>query len=150
MTKYRNVDVNGAMGKNINFADIDIPVFRLSEQYLIYAEATLRGGAGGDASQALTYINKLRSRAYAGNGGTIAASDMTLNFLLDERARELYWEGFRRTDLVRYDKFTDASYLWPWKGGSKNGVGVSAYRNLFPLPTADLSVNPNLKQNTGY
>lgn len=150
MTKYRNVDVNGVMGKNINFADIDIPVFRLAEQYLIYAEATLRGGAGGDATQALTNINKLRTRAYAGNGGTIAASDMTLNFLLDERGRELYWEGFRRTDLVRYDKFTDASYLWPWKGGSKNGVGVSAYRNLFPLPTADLSVNPNLKQNTGY
>ncbi|MBO9204275.1 MULTISPECIES: RagB/SusD family nutrient uptake outer membrane protein [Niastella] len=150
ITKYRNVDVNGVAGKNIYYADIDFPVFRLAEQYLIYAEATLRGGSGGDGSQALTYINKLRTRAYAGNSGNIAASEMTLNFLLDERARELYWEGFRRTDLVRYDRFTDGSYLWPWKGGSKNGTGVPAYRNLYPLPTADLNVNPNLKQNTGY
>lgn len=151
MTKYRNVDVNGAAGKNIYYADVDIPVFRLAEQYLIYAEATLRSGSSGDASLALTYINMLRTRAYGpGNGGTIATSDMTLDFLLDERGRELYWEGFRRTDLVRYSRFTESAYLWPWKGGSKNGVGVSSYRSLYPLPTADLSVNPNLKQNPGY
>jgi len=69
---------------------------------------------------------------------------------LDERARELFWEGFRRTDLIRYGLFTSSSYLWPWKGGVAAGTGVADYRNLFPLPESDLSANPNLKQNPGY
>ncbi len=151
MTKYRNVTSAGAGGSNLYYSDVDMPIFRLAEQYLIYAEATLRGGAGGDATQALKYVNELRARAYYGtNAGAINTSDLTLDFILNERGRELYWEGFRRTDLIRYGRFTDGTYLWPWKGGSKNGAGVASFRNLYPLPTADLSVNPNLKQNTGY
>ncbi|HRP18830.1 MAG TPA: RagB/SusD family nutrient uptake outer membrane protein, partial [Ginsengibacter sp.] len=80
----------------------------------------------------------------------INQGDLTLDFILDERARELYWEGFRRTDLVRYGKFTSGSYLWPWKGGVKSGTAVPDYRNLYPLPLKDLSVNPHLDQNPNY
>ncbi|MGZ3819830.1 MAG: RagB/SusD family nutrient uptake outer membrane protein, partial [Mucilaginibacter sp.] len=66
------------------------------------------------------------------------------------RARELFWEGFRRTDLVRYGLFTSSSYVWPFKGGAKTGTGVADFRNLYPIPDNDRAVNPNLKQNSGY
>jgi len=151
VNKYRNVTVSKAQGSNGDYSDIDFPVFRLSEMYLIYAEAVLRGGTGGDAVTALSYINKIRTRAYAGSTtGNIASTALTTDFILAERARELYWEGFRRTDLIRYGKFTDGSYLWPYKGGVKAGTGVSANFNLFPIPSADINANPNLRQNTGY
>jgi hypothetical protein len=150
VTKFRNVTSTGAQGQDQTFTDVDLPLFRLSEMYLIYAEAVLRGGTTGDAGTALTYINLIRSRAYAGNGGTISAGQLTLPFILDERGRELLWEGFRRTDLIRYGEFTSGAYLWPFKGGAKSGVGVADYRNLFPIPQSDLSANPNLKQNPGY
>lgn len=137
------------MGSTTAFSDVDVPVFRLAEMYLIYAEAVKRGGTG-DANLALTYINLLRTRAYGNTSGNITASDLTLDFILDERARELYWEGHRRTDLVRFEKFTQNSYLWPWKGGVASGTGVQDFKNLYPLPSADLNVNRNLHQNTGY
>lgn len=148
ITKYRNVTRTGAAGKSLDYSDVDYPVFRLPEMYLIYAEATLRGGTGGDVPTAISYINKMRVRAYGNTNGNVAA--ITTDFILDERARELYWEGFRRTDLVRYGRFTDASYLWPWKGGLAGGTGVQSYRNIYPIPSDDLNANPNLKQNTGY
>jgi hypothetical protein len=56
----------------------------------------------------------------------------------------------RRTDLIRYNYFTSETYLWPFKGDSKNGVGVDAFRNLFPLPNNIITTNPNLIQNPGY
>lgn len=150
VTKYRNVKRDGTPGKSLDFSDIDIPIFRLGEIYLIYAEAVLRGGTGGDLATATNYINLLRKRAYGNSTGNINQSDLTLSFIQDERARELYWEGFRRTDLVRFGKFTDGSYVWPWKGGVKSGTGVASYRNLYPLPVQDVSVNPNLNQNPNY
>lgn len=149
VTKFKNIKRDGSMGSTTAFSDVDVPVFRLAEMYLIYAEAVLRGGTG-DANLALTYINLLRTRAYGNTSGNITASDLTLDFILDERARELYWEGHRRTDLVRYERFTQNSYLWPWKGGVASGTGVQDYKNLYPLPSADLNVNRNLHQNTGY
>ena len=76
--------------------------------------------------------------------------NLVLNDFLDERARELFWEGHRRTDLIRFDKFVEPTYLWSWKGGIKGGTGVASYRKLYPLPIADLNVNPNLVQNQGY
>jgi len=119
--------------------------------YLIYAEAVLRGGTGGDINTALGYINTMRTRAYKGStAGNITLTGLTTDFILDERSRELYWEGFRRTDLVRYGRFTDGSYLWPFKGGVKTGTSAPSFRNIYPLPSADLNVNPNLKQNPGY
>ena len=148
VTKYRNVTRSGAQGQSPDFCDVDFPIFRLPEMYLIYAEAVLRGGSGGNLVTALGYINALRARAYGNATGAVATID--LNFILDERARELYWEGFRRTDLVRYGKFTDASYLWPFKGGVAGGKGVESFRNIYPIPSDDITANPTLKQNTGY
>ena len=151
VNKWRNVTASGTPGSNGNYSDVDEPLFRLPEMYLIYAEAVLRGGTGGDQATALTYINKIRTRAYGGStAGNIAAGDLNLQFILDERARELYWEGFRRTDLVRYGQFTSNTYLWPWKGGVKTGIGVQDYRNIYPIPDQDRAANANLKQNPGY
>jgi hypothetical protein len=151
VTKFRNVNSDGTAASTTAFSDVDMPIFRLAEQYLIYAEAVLRGGTGGDNATALLYINKLRNRAYGSpTSGTISASQLTTNFILDERGRELFWEGFRRTDLIRYNLFTTATYLWPFKGGVKNGVNVGDFRNIYPIPDADRTVNPNLKQNAGY
>jgi hypothetical protein len=140
---------------NRDFADIDFPIFRLSEMYLIYAEAFLRNGSGADAATALEYMNMIRFRAYGdsygpGNVGRLAASDLTLQMVLDERGRELYWEGHRRTDLVRYNQLTTATYLWPFKGGIASGTAVDPKYNLFPIPNANRTANPNLEQNPGY
>jgi hypothetical protein len=80
-------------------------------------------------------------------------STYTLQQILDERARELYFEGYRRTDLIRYGLYggqNSSQYLWEWKGGSQNGAGIPAYRNLFAIPASDMTANPNLKQNEGY
>jgi starch-binding outer membrane protein, SusD/RagB family len=151
ITKYRNVTRAGAPGSNLTFVDTDMPLFRLPEMYFIYAESVKRGGAGGDEPTALGYLNTIRTRAYGGGtGGNITLPNMTLDFILDERARELHWEGFRRTDLIRYNRFVEASYLWPWKGGVASGTAVSADRKLYPLPSADLNANLNLVQNPGY
>lgn len=150
--KFRNLNSDGSLPPNANtFASTDFPLFRLAEQYLIYAEAVLRGGSGGDAATATTYINLLRSRAYGGStAGQITQSQLTLPFILDERSRELYVEAFRRTDLIRYNVFTAASYVWPWKGGVLGGKNVDDKFNIYPLPAADLSVNTKLTQNPGY
>jgi len=151
VTKFKNVDSNGNAGSDTsgNFADTDLPLIRLAEIYLNYAEAVLRGG-GGDLNTATTKINELRERAYGNTGGNITPSDLTLDFILNERSKELYWEGLRRTDLIRYGYFTGNSYVWPFKGNDPNGIGVDSYRKLFPLPTNVLSINPNLQQNPGY
>lgn len=150
-TKYKNVTSAGVVGKDGsgNFVDADMPIFRLADVYLMYAEATLRGG-GGSTSTAVDYINKLRERAYGNTSGNITAADLNLNFILDERSRELSWELTRRTDLIRYGLFTSGNYVWAWKGNVKNGQAVGDFRNLYPIPTSDISANPNLKQNPGY
>lgn len=149
--KFRNVTRSGTIAPNMDaggvFVSVDFPIFRLAEQYLIYAEATLRGGSGNQAT-ALQYINTLRTRAYGSASGNV--SNINLDFILDERAREMYWEGFRRTDLIRYGRFTESNYLWPWKGGVKEGKGVESFRRLYPIPSSDLTSNPNLQQNPGY
>ena len=150
ITKYRNVTKTGAQGSSPDFADVDFPLFRLAEMYLVYAEAVLRGGTGGDKPTALGYVNTLRTRAYGSNAGNISLGDLTLDFIIDERGRELCWEGFRRTDLVRFNRFTEGTYLWPWKGGVSSGTGVSANLKVFPIPSAEVNANTNLTQNTGY
>ncbi len=148
--KWKNVTSTGVAGSNNTFVDTDFPLFRLGEVYLNYAEAVLRGGAGGDAGTALTYINALRERAYGGKAGDITAGQLNLSFMIDERGRELYWEMFRRTDLIRFGLFTGGSYLWDWKGNVKGGTATDAHLNIFPLPASDLQLNSNLKQNPGY
>ena len=152
ITKFKNITSTGAAGKDPEkkFPDTDLPLIRLAEVYLTYAEAVLRGGEGGDRATALGYINQLRTRAYGNASGNIADSNLTLDFILDERARELYWEGLRRTDLIRYGKFTGGAYLWSFKGGAASGVAVPDYRNLYPIPQDARTANENLTQNTGY
>lgn len=151
ITKFKNIDSNGNQGNDSggDFVDTDLPIIRLAEIYLNYAEASLRGG-GGDLSVAASRINELRMRAYGNASGNISASDLTLDFILNERSKELYWEGQRRTDLVRYGYFTSGSYVWPFKGNVPEGSGVADYLNLYPLPNNVISVNPNLTQNEGY
>ncbi len=147
--KYQNVTSDGTPGSDPTFADTDYPVFRLADAYLMYAEAVLRGGTGGDLATAVGYINQLRERAYNGATGNITQADLDLDFILDERARELYWEGHRRQDLIRYELFTENG-VWPWKGGTQEGKVTPAFRDLYPIPANDLLANPNLEQNPGY
>ncbi|AMC11974.1 hypothetical protein Lupro_12190 [Lutibacter profundi] len=147
VTKFKNVDRNGMPGSDTsgNFTDTDFPLFRIADVYLMYAEATLRGGGGSEAT-AVSYMNELRDRA--GNFGKVTS--INLDFILNERARELFWEGHRRTDLIRFGKFTDGNYVWPWKGGVMEGTSTPSYLNLLPIPATDLNANPNLTQNAGY
>ncbi len=149
ISKWRNVrSDNGATADPTRtFADVDFPVFRLAEMYLIYAEAVLRGGTGGDNTTALTQLNLIRARAGA---APFLGADLTLQNVLNERGRELYWEGHRRTDLIRYGLLTTGTYLWPWKGGVASGTAVDSKYNLFPIPAANRTSNPNLEQNPGY
>ncbi len=152
ITKYKNVTSTGVKGSDPGgeFPDTDFPMFRLADVYLMYAEAVLRGGTGGDRATALQYVNALRERAYGNASGNITDAELTLDFMLDERGRELNWETVRRTDLIRFDKYTGANYLWQWKGGVLEGREVEDFRTLFPIPSSDITANPNLRQNTGY
>lgn len=149
-TKFKNVTRSGAAGSDPSgtFVDTDFPLFRLAEMHLNYAEAVLRGGTGGTNALALQYVNALRERAHGNTGSNFTG--LSLDELLKERMRELHWEGLRRTDLVRYGHFTSGSFLWPWKGGVRNGTGVASHRNIFPIPAADVSANSNLVQNPNY
>jgi starch-binding outer membrane protein, SusD/RagB family len=144
-----SIDSNG-LDLGQNFVDLDFPLFRYSDVLLMYAEANLRGG-GGNAGDALNYVNAIRARAYQGNpAGNIGAGDLTLNFILDERGRELHWEGYRRTDLIRFNKYL-SGYNWPWKGGvSSAGNDLDPKYKLYPIPATDLTSNPKLRQNNGF
>ncbi|HAR72200.1 MAG TPA: RagB/SusD family nutrient uptake outer membrane protein [Flavobacteriaceae bacterium] len=137
---------NDATGE---YVDTDVPVIRLAEVYLNYAEAVLRGGTGGDRATALNLINELRTRAYGNTSGNITDGQLNLDFILAERSRELYWEGTRRTDLIRFSRYTN-NYNWPWKGGVQNGTSVDATKVIFPIPNNIIVINPNLTQNPGY
>jgi hypothetical protein len=148
ITKFKNVTKSGAPGHDQKYTDTDFPMFRLTDVYLMYAEAVLRGGTGGDMGTALGYFNEIRFRAYGNSNGNVIAID--LDKILRERAKELYWECHRRTDLIRYGLFTGSEYLWAWKGKVKEGLGTDAKYNLFPIPSADLTANLNLVQNPGY
>ena len=149
VTKWTNLDDAGL--KSSNTADggvnTDYPVYRLADVYLMLGEAVARSGAGSTTADALPYMNQIRQRAFGAAyaaTGILTAADLTTDFYLSERARELYWECSRRTDLVRYDRFTTDTYKWQWKGGVKAGKAVNAKYNIYPIPTTDLTANPNL------
>ena len=146
--KYRNVTSTGAVGSNLTFPDTDFPLFRLADAYLMYAEAVVRGG-GGSRTTALGYINALRTRAYGNTTGNITDAQMTLDFILDERSRELLLEGHRRQDLIRFGRFSDVG-VWSWKGGVLAGVTTAKFHDLYPIPSSELSANPTVQQNPGY
>lgn len=143
-----NTFAQGVEGGGDNkLSSADMPIFRLAEMYLNYAEADARinGGTVKDA-KAVSYVKALRDRAGVG-----MPSDLTLDWLLDERAREFMWEGHRRVDLIRYGYFTSMNYPWTYKGGILNGkVSIPEFRTIYPIVQSDLSANSNLKQNNGY
>ena len=125
------------------FSDVDFPMIRLAEIYLIYAEACMNIG---DEIPGLSRLAELSARA-----GVSPPEEITEEFLMEERARELMWEAHRRTDLIRFGLFTSSDYLWPYKGGdSFAGQAFPSYKTLFPLPPTELAVNEVLNQNPGY
>lgn len=144
---YTDGHYNTDSVNNYKFSSIDFPLFRLAEQYLIYAEADARlsGGETTDAT-ALAYIKALRDRA-----GVAMPDAVNLDFLLAERARELMWEGHRRTDLIRYGYFTSMQFPWSFKGGVADGkASLPAFRTIYPIIQDDLNANNFLVQNPGY
>jgi len=143
--KYRNTYSTGATGHSTQFVDTDYFLMRSAEAYLIAAEADARINGGSTTATGTKYIDAIRQRSYAS-----VRAQYSLNDILDERARELYHEGFRRTDLIRYGKFHSADYLWDWKGGTQNGTQFDATRDIFAIPAEDVNANPNLVQNPGY
>ncbi|TKK71970.1 RagB/SusD family nutrient uptake outer membrane protein [Ilyomonas limi] len=146
VTKFKNINSDGSTPPDAGvFCSTDFPLFRLGEVYLEYAEALLRTG---DATRALTAFNAVRERAYGNTSGNLTT--LTLDDIMDERGRELYWEGYRRTDLIRFGKYTAGNYLWQWKGGVKDGTAVASYLQLYPIPSTDMVSNTNLIQNPGY
>jgi hypothetical protein len=147
-TKYSSNRSDGAATHDPSQTDNDIFVMRLAEAYLIYAEAEARAaGTTSTLEKGTGYINMLRSRA----NNNVQKASYTLDEVLDERSRELYFEGVRRTDLIRYGYFGgNSGYTWQWKAGVQSGGKFEAYRNIFPLPSTELGANVNLKQNPGY
>jgi len=143
--KWTNVycDTVGGKGpKDATFSDTDLPYIRLAEAYLTRAEANYRLG---EEEKALDDLKVLRSRA---NASELASIDERT--LIDEWSREFYFEGRRRSDLIRFGLFTTSEYIWDWKGGSYAGTGVSERYNLYPIPDNELNANPNMHQNPGY
>ena len=145
--KFRNTYASGGNPHDSKFVDADFFLMRSAEAYLIAAEADARINKGVVTNVGKGYIDMLRKRAHA----AVGASLYTLDEILDERARELYFEGFRRTDLIRFGKFGgNNNYNWEWKGGAQEGTNFEATRNLFALPSEDVNANPKLVQNPGY
>ena len=147
--KYNNIPHNQTnqsylpQSATINNSNVDFPMIRLGEIYLIYAEACMQLG---NSSTALPYLAALSQRA-----AVAPPSEITPDFLVAERARELYWEAHRRTDLIRFGLYNSGDYLWPYKGGdSYSGSGFPAYKCIFPLPPTELATNKALVQNPGY
>lgn len=144
--KWNNNYSNGGTPHDSYNVDIDFFLFRVAEAYLNAAEAEMHLNGEGSA-KAKKYIDALRNRAHA----AVRAS-YTLNDVLDERSRELYCEGLRRTDLIRFNQFggTQATYKWELKGGSTNGTTFAKTNNLYPIPSSEIRSNKNLTQIDGY
>ncbi|GAB5565491.1 MAG: RagB/SusD family nutrient uptake outer membrane protein [Winogradskyella sp.] len=144
--KFRNTFSDGS-GNAVEFSATDFPFYRLADAYLMYAELAIRGAANTSMADALSLVNQVRTRSSA---TAISMTDLTLDFIIDERGRELNLEGHRRTDLIRHGKFTGGSYIWPWKGGTAAGASIPDHYRVFPIPATAIQANPNLTQNTGF
>ena len=144
--KWNNNYSNGDTPHDSYNVDIDFFLFRVAEAYLNAAEAEMHLNGEGSA-KAKKYIDALRDRAHAAK-----RASYTLNDVLDERSRELYCEGLRRTDLIRFNQFggTQATYKWELKGGSANGTTFAKTYNLYPIPSSEIRSNKNLTQIDGY
>lgn len=149
--KWSNLTDAGEAASNTQAVGVntDFPVFRLADIYLMLAESVLRGGQGASITEALNLVNEIRERACGDQSGNITSSQLTLDWILDERGREMLWECTRRTDLIRYGLFTGSGKIWQWKGGVREGRAVDNRYNIYPIPATELSANPNLK-NANY
>lgn len=147
--KFLNYNSDNSTNTDPSFADMDWPFMRAAEAYLNYAEADARLNGGKTSQEGTRILNKLRARA---NASTRAeSSNYSLNEICDEWAREFYFEGMRRTTLVRFGLFGgNTGYNWDWKGGESAGKDFEAYKNIYPIPLTQLQSNTNLKQNPGY
>lgn len=141
-TKFSNVNHDGTEAQAQGYVDTDFPLFRSADAYLMFAECAARNKA--DKTKGQNYLNAVRDRAGMG------PLNLTLQNIIDERGRELYLEGVRRQDLIRFGLFTSDSYVWEFKGGVAEGKGVDDHFNLFPLTAGDVNANGNLTQNPGY
>ena len=162
-TKWRNVTKDRIKASATTYASVAFPIFRKADAYLIAAEAIMRRDGKADA-EALGYVNEVRDRAYCrGNyqssyntaDGRITLDELTFDFLIDERARELWTENWRRSDLIRFDRYTK-NYNWDWKGRSTSnetnheGRDVDDKYKLYPIPQDDVLYNPYIHQNPDY
>ena len=139
-------DPTGTIGaRSEAFSDADYPIFRLADVYLMYAECYATKGKGEQA-KALEYVNYVRERA----GVEPWTAIKTAGDILDERCREMYWENTRRSDLIRFGKFTGASYVWSWKNNIQKGGSIPSYMNLYPIPSNVIAAQPEFVQNEGY
>ena len=146
VAKFTNLTSSGSATSSGQFPDTDFFMMRVAEAYLTFAEAQARLNGGATNAEAADAINALRTRANAATQTTYS-----LDEICDEWCREFYFEGRRRMDLVRFGKFGGSNdYVWQWKGGSYNGRNFEETKNLFAIPTTDLTANPNLTQNPGY
>lgn len=143
----KNADGSQAANYNTAFASTDFPIFRYADALLMRAEAKYRL----NDPTAVDDVNAVRARAFNNDpAGVISADQLNDKFLLDERGREFYYEAQRRTDLVRFGKFTDGNYFWAWKGNAYNGTNTDKHFNVFPIPGDEISANPNIIPTPGY
>ncbi len=127
--------------------DNDFVIFRLAEMYLIKAEAEMRM-PGGNTADALALVNSLRARAYGDASHNLAS--LTLPVLLQEKGREMAYEGVRRDDLIRYEVTDGIKYFTgPRTVGSK-AADPDDHWMVFPIPSVQITANANLQQNMGY
>lgn len=144
--KWNNNYSNGGTPHDAENVDVDFFLLRVAEAYLNAAEAALHTGAADKAKQ---YMDAIRTRAHAATRGSY-----TLDDVLDERSREMYFEGIRRPDLIRYNYFggLDVTYGWEGKGGNDGYTGApfDKHLNLFPIPSSEVMANTNLTQIDGY
>ncbi len=122
---------------------------------LYFAQMRKDGATNGSSTTnasatSLGYLDAIRDRANGFDFPNFSQGQITLQFIIDERARELHWEGHRRQDLIRFGLYTGGTYNWSWKGNGQNGISLPAYRKLFPVPAQSMAANPNLTQNQGY
>jgi hypothetical protein len=144
VVKFQNYRSDGGPTKDPEWPDMDIPLLRFAEAYLIRAEVNFKDGNTADA---LTDINVLRTRAHAEK-----LTDLSETELLDEWCREFYMEGRRRSDLNRFGRFVGGTYVWAWKGGVAKGQSVDNHFRFYPIPQDDINNNVNMSnsQNPGY
>ncbi|MGL4852910.1 MAG: RagB/SusD family nutrient uptake outer membrane protein, partial [Phocaeicola sp.] len=144
--KFTNFYSTNGSANDSKFPDTDYFLMRAAEAWLTYAEASMRANGNVITSEGIAAINEIRSRANAA-----VRTTYTLDNILDEWSREFYFEGRRRSDLIRFGYYGgNSTYRWQWKGGAQNGTTFNANLNIFAIPDTDLNANPNLQQNPGY